>query len=74
MMLTFSNSTEGHSGEVLGLRITTNHMARMIGPVVFGAIGSVFGIFPMFWINALMLVSGGTLTMSGRISKKSTSQ
>ena len=73
MMLTFSNSTEGHSGEVLGLRITTNHLARMIGPVVFGAIGSAFGIFPMFWINALMLISGGTLTLSGRISKKSTS-
>jgi MFS family permease len=70
MMLTFSNSTEGHSGEVLGLRITTNHLARMIGPVVFGAIGSVFGIFPMFWMNALMLVSGGTLTLSGRIVKK----
>lgn len=74
MMLTYSNSTEGHSGEVLGLRITTNHLARMIGPVVFGAIGSAFGIFPMFWINALMLVSGGTLTMSGRIVKKRTSQ
>lgn len=74
MMLTFSNSSEGHSGEVLGLRITTNHLARMIGPVVFGAIGSAFGIFPMFWINALMLVSGGTLTISGRISKKRTTQ
>ena len=74
MMLTYSNSTEGHSGEVLGLRITTNHLARMIGPVVFGAIGSGFGIFPMFWINALMLVSGGTLTLSGRIVKKRTSQ
>ncbi len=74
MMLTYSNSAEGHSGEVLGLRITTNHLARMIGPVVFGAIGSGFGIFPMFWINALMLVSGGTLTLSGRIVKKRTSQ
>ena len=74
MMLTFSNSAEGHSGEVLGLRITINHLTRMIGPVVFGAIGSAFGIFPMFWINALMLVSGGTLTLSGRIVKKRTSQ
>jgi MFS family permease len=70
MMMTFSNSSEGHSGEVLGLRITTNHMARMIGPVAFGAIGSVFGIFPMFWINALMLVTGGTLTMPGWIGRK----
>ncbi|MBA4423969.1 MAG: MFS transporter, partial [Syntrophus sp. (in: bacteria)] len=72
MMLTFSNSTEGHSGEVLGLRITTNHLARMIGPVVFGAIGSAFGIFPVFWINALMLVSGGAISMRGRTGKKRT--
>jgi MFS family permease len=74
MMLTYSNSAEGHSGEVLGLRITTNHLARMIGPVVFGAIGSAFGIFPMFWINALMLASGGSLTLSGKIVKKRTIQ
>lgn len=74
MMLTFSNSTEGHSGEVLGLRITTNHLARMIGPVAFGAIGSLFGIFPVFWTNALMLVSGGALTIPGRIGRKRTGQ
>ncbi len=66
MMLTFSTSTEGHSGEVLGLRITVNHLARMVGPVVFGAIGSAFGIFPVFWVNALMLLSGGALTVPGR--------
>jgi predicted MFS family arabinose efflux permease len=66
MMLTFSTSSEGHSGEVLGLRITVNHLARMVGPVVFGAIGSAFGIFPVFWANALMLVSGATITLPGR--------
>ena len=73
LMLTFSTSAEGHSGEVLGLRITMNHLARMIGPVAFGAIGSAFGIFPMFWINALMLFSGGALAKSGRIGQKSKS-
>jgi predicted MFS family arabinose efflux permease len=72
MMLTFSTSAEGHSGEVLGLRITTNHLARMIGPIVFGAIGSAFGIFPTFWINALMLVSGGALTLPRKIDQKRT--
>ena len=41
-------------------------------PLVFGAIGSVFGIFPVFWINALMLVSGGALTKPGRIGQKRT--
>jgi MFS family permease len=70
MMLTFSNSSEGHSGEVLGMRITTNHLARLVGPVVFGAIGTAFGILPTFWINALMLLAGSALAIRGRVGPK----
>ncbi len=65
MMLTFSNSAEGRSGEALGLRITVNHLSRVIGPVVFGSIGSAFGVFPVFWITALMLASGGAFSRIG---------
>lgn len=70
MMMTFSNSAEGHSGEALGLRITVNHLTAVIVPVVFGAIGSAFGIFPVFWGIALMLVSGGAFTKPGTIGRK----
>jgi predicted MFS family arabinose efflux permease len=70
IMLTFNTSVSGHSGEALGLRITANHMARMAGPLLFGAIGSVFGLFPLFWLNALMLLAGGGLTVTGRTVKK----
>jgi predicted MFS family arabinose efflux permease len=69
MMLTFSNSAENRSGEVLGLRITANHLARMVGPVVFGAIGAAFGMFTVFWLNAAMLASGGMLTRAGAIRR-----
>ena len=65
MMMTFSNSAEGHSGEALGLRITVNQLTSVIVPVVFGAIGSAFGIFPVFWGIALMLASGGAFTKPG---------
>ena len=44
MMMTFSGSAEGHSGEALGLRVTTNHLARMIAPLVFGMVGAAFGV------------------------------
>lgn len=64
MMLTFSNSAEGRSGEALGLRMTANHLTRVVGPMLFGWIGSVFGLPPIFWINALMLASGGALSSS----------
>lgn len=72
MMMTFSNSAEGHSGEALGLRITVNQMTSVIVPVVFGMIGSAFGIFPVFWGIALMLASGGAFTKPGTIGRKRT--
>ncbi len=70
MMLTFNASAEGRSGEALGLRITINHMARVIVPIVFGAIGSGFGLFPVFWVKAFMLASGGALTKSSLIGRR----
>ncbi len=72
MMMTFSNSSEGRSGEALGLRVTVNHMTKVLVPVIFGSIGSAFGLFPVFWINALMLTSGGTVTMTGAIGRTRT--
>ncbi len=61
LMLTYSQSPQGRSGEALGLRMTVNHLARVIGPLVFGTIGSAFGLFAVFWANALMMASGGVL-------------
>ncbi len=64
LMLTYSQSPPGRSGEALGLRMTANHMARVVGPLVFGTVGSAFGLFPVFWGNAVLMGSGGLL--SGR--------
>ena len=72
MMLTYSQSPEGRSGEALGLRFTANHLARVAGPLLFGSIGSAFGLFPVFWVNALLMASGGLISRrrtSGRNSK-----
>jgi len=70
LMQTFSTSTEGRSGEAMGLRVTVNQMTRVIVPVMFGSIGSLFGLFPVFWMNALMLAFGGALTKPGTESGK----
>jgi MFS family permease len=67
LMQAFSNSAEGRSGEALGLRVTVNHLTRVIVPVIFGSIGSVFGLFPVFWSNALLLASGGAVTRPGLV-------
>ncbi len=65
LMQAFSNSAEGRSGEAMGLRVTVNQLTRVVVPVVFGSIGSVFGLFPVFWSNALLLASGGAVTKPG---------
>jgi MFS family permease len=67
LMMTFSNSREGRSGEAMGLRITVNHLTRVVVPILFGSVGSAFGLLPVFWSNALLLVSGGAITKPGKI-------
>ena len=66
MMLTYAQSSSGRSGEALGLRMTVNHLSRVVGPMMFGAIATGFGLFPVFWINALMLASGCAVASTGR--------
>ena len=61
-MLMFSHSTEGRSGEALGLRITVNHLTRVVSPVVFGSIATAVGLQPLFWISALLMGSGAAVT------------
>jgi MFS family permease len=62
MMMTFSTSAQGRSGEAMGLRITVNNLTRMICQVLFGSIGSAFGVSPVFWVNALMFATGGAVS------------
>ncbi len=61
LMLIYSRAPEGRSGEALGMRVTINQITHIIVPVVFGTLGSAFGIAPVFVINALIQVSGGLL-------------
>ena len=61
-MQMFSNSAEGRSGEALGLRMTVNHFTKIVGPVAFGAVGSAFGLFTVFWLNALLLGAGSVMS------------
>jgi MFS family permease len=61
LMLVFSRAPEGRSGEALGMRVTINQFTHIVVPIVFGSIGSVFGVAPVFAVNALILAGGGWL-------------
>jgi len=57
-MLIFQFSPPGRSGEAIGLKITTNHLTNVVSPIAFGAIATAMGLWPMFWINAVMMAAG----------------
>lgn len=59
IILTYNRAPAGRSGEALGARITINKFIQLIVPIFFGSLGNVFGLFPVFWSNALLLLGGG---------------
>jgi MFS family permease len=61
LMLIFSRAPEGRSGEALGVRVTINQITHIVVPLIFGSLGSVFGIAPVFIMNSMILAGGGYL-------------
>jgi predicted MFS family arabinose efflux permease len=59
MMLTYTRSPEGRAGEANGLRQMANNVTHIFVPLFFGAIGSAFGLTPVFWTNTVFLAVGG---------------
>jgi len=63
IMLTYQHAPQGRSGEALGMRLTVNKITQISIPLVFGGIGAVFGIAPVFWANAAFLLAGGMVSL-----------
>jgi MFS family permease len=57
MSLAFDRSPAGRTGEVTGLRLTANNVARIIVPVIAGVLGTTAGAAPVFWMNAMNLLA-----------------
>lgn len=71
LMLVFGRAPEGRSGEALGMRVTINQITHIVVPIMFGTLGSVFGVAPVFVVNALILAGGGVLNRDrGRSPEK----
>jgi MFS family permease len=61
MSVSYERSPVGRAGEVTGLRLTVNNMARISMPVLCGAVGAALGASPVFWMNAVNLVATSLL-------------
>lgn len=62
MSISYDRAPAGRAGEVTGLRLTVNNVARISMPVICGALGAAFGVAPVFWMNALNLVATSFLS------------
>jgi len=62
MVITYNRAPDGRSGEAMGLRQSFNKLTEVLVPLVFGTLGSAFGLGPAFWMDALLL-GGGALIM-----------
>jgi MFS family permease len=59
VILTYNYSPPGRYGEGLGVRIAVNNSMHVAVPAVFGAVGSLFGLAPVFWLSSAILALGG---------------
>ncbi|MDP1537212.1 MAG: MFS transporter [Burkholderiales bacterium] len=58
VMLCYRYSPAGRAGESLGLRIAINNSMHVVVPALFGAVGTAFGLAPVFWVNAAVIAAG----------------
>ena len=70
MTLVYSGCPPGRSGEALGLRVAVNNVMHIIVPVLFGAVGSAFGVGPVFWLSAALLGGTGWFSKTRRQKEK----
>ncbi len=66
ILLTYNHAPEGRSGEALGMRLTVNKLTQIAVPLVFGGLGSAFGLLPVFWANGAFLLAGGAMSLAER--------
>ena len=59
MALLYAVSPPGRQGEVVGMRSTVLGMSTTITPLAYGAAGSAFGVGPVLWVMAALLMAAG---------------
>lgn len=61
MVLTYNRAPPGRSGEAMGLRQVVNKSTEVMVPMVFGSVSTAFGMWPVFWVDGLLLGFGSWL-------------
>jgi MFS family permease len=57
MMLAYTRSPPGNSGQALGVRQSFNKTTQVLVPLVFGSVGTALGLSAVFWSTAGLLTA-----------------
>jgi MFS family permease len=66
MVITYNRAPEGRSGEAMGLRQSVQKFTEVLVPLIFGTLGSAFGIGAAFWMDAVLLGTGAFIMNADR--------
>jgi predicted MFS family arabinose efflux permease len=58
MSLLHNAAPPGRAGEAVGVRMSIVNLSQTSMPLLFGALGTVLGMAPVFWTTALLLCAG----------------
>jgi MFS family permease len=61
MVLSFNAAPPGRSAEAIAMRMAVSYGAHVVIPPVFGALGAVVGVAPVFWTCAMLMGGGAAL-------------
>jgi predicted MFS family arabinose efflux permease len=61
LLLSYNRAPAGRTGEATGIRFALNHIAHSTVPIAAGALGSAFGVAPVFIMIAAVLAASGYL-------------
>ena len=66
ILLTYNHAPAGRSGEALGMRLTVNKLTQIAVPLIFGGLGSAYGVLPVFWADGAFLLAAGFMSLAER--------
>ena len=69
MLLSFNAAPPGRSAEAVAMRMAVSYGSHVVIPPVFGALGAVTGLAPVFWTCAMLMGGGAVLNRKGVVQR-----
>ena len=69
MVITYNRAPAGRSGEAMGLRQSFNKFTEVLVPLIFGTVGTAFGIGAAFWMDGALLGAGALIMRTDALKR-----